>query len=376
MHRIVFLSLLQLLLAGITIAQKAFNPVFTAGEGGYNTFRIPAIVMAPNGDLLAFCEGRVAGGGDFGNIDIVVKRSTDKGSHWSDLQVVVDAGTLQAGNPAPVVDWTDPRYPGGRIFLFYNTGNNHEGEVRKGNGEREVWYITSTDNGLRWNAPVKISSQVKLPSWRSYANTPGHALQIATGPHKGRIFIAANHSEGPPQADFTDYQAHGFFTDDHGKTFSLGATVSFPGSNESTAAMLPDGHLMMNSRNQSGTVKARIISLSSNAGHSWDTTYIDHQLPDPVNEASLLSGKDHHGKSLLFFSNAADTARRDHLSLRISQDGGRHWTRTFTIYEGDPAARPIDFSAYSDLVQLSPNAIGILFEKDDYREIVFASQQF
>ncbi|MBL0200456.1 MAG: hypothetical protein IPP81_09965 [Chitinophagaceae bacterium] len=32
--------------------------------------------------------------------------------------------------------------------------------------------------------------------WRSYANTPGHAMQIETGKYKGRIYIAANHSEG------------------------------------------------------------------------------------------------------------------------------------------------------------------------------------
>ena len=47
---------------------------------------------------------------------------------------VVDYKDLQAGNPAPVADLTDPMYPQGRLFLFYNTGNNHENEVRKGNG--------------------------------------------------------------------------------------------------------------------------------------------------------------------------------------------------------------------------------------------------
>ncbi|MBL0200455.1 MAG: hypothetical protein IPP81_09960 [Chitinophagaceae bacterium] len=40
---------------------------------------------------------------------------------------------------APVVDLTDPAYTTGRIFLFYNTGNKHESDVRNGNGLREVW---------------------------------------------------------------------------------------------------------------------------------------------------------------------------------------------------------------------------------------------
>ena len=60
-----------------------------------------------------------------------------------------------------------------------------------------------------------------------------------------------------------DYIAHGFFTDDHGKTFHLGQSINFPGSNESMATELSHGKLMMNSRNQRGDVRARIVSISS-----------------------------------------------------------------------------------------------------------------
>ncbi|MEO9004761.1 MAG: sialidase family protein, partial [Ginsengibacter sp.] len=102
--------------------------VFVSGTEGYKSFRIPAIVKTKNGDLLAFCEGRVQGSGDFGNIKIVLKRSLDNGKTWGKLQIVASNDTLQAGNPAPVVDLTDPRFPQGRIFLFYNTGNGQEME--------------------------------------------------------------------------------------------------------------------------------------------------------------------------------------------------------------------------------------------------------
>ncbi|HEX5169611.1 MAG TPA: sialidase family protein [Cyclobacteriaceae bacterium] len=112
---------------------------------GNKVYRIPAIISLPDGSLLAFCEGRVNDAGDFGDINIVSKRSNDGGKTWGSLQMVVDYDALQAGNPAPVVDVYDPRYPKGRIFLFYNTGNNHEGEVRKGKGLREVWYKTSNE---------------------------------------------------------------------------------------------------------------------------------------------------------------------------------------------------------------------------------------
>src|SRR5690242_7215763 len=142
------------------VAQSKAEPVYVSGNEGYKSFRIPAIIKAPNGDLLAFCEGRVNGAGDFGDIKIVLKKSSDKGKTWSALQMVASNDTLQAGNPAPVLDLTDPRFPGGRIFLFYNTGNGHEGELRKGNGHRDVFYKTSVDNGKTWSEPTDITLQV------------------------------------------------------------------------------------------------------------------------------------------------------------------------------------------------------------------------
>ena len=57
--------------------------VFKSGVDGYHTYRIPAIVEAANGDLLAFAEGRKNGGGDAGDIDIVLKRSNDRGKTWA-----------------------------------------------------------------------------------------------------------------------------------------------------------------------------------------------------------------------------------------------------------------------------------------------------
>ncbi|WP_202552347.1 exo-alpha-sialidase [Ginsengibacter hankyongi] len=123
--------------------------------------------------------------------------------------------------------------------------------------------------------------------WRSYANAPGHAMQFQHGKYKGRIFIPTNHSNGNPKTHFKDYEAHGFFTADHGSTFHLSENINKGGSNVSIE--LSEGKLMMNSRNQSGYVKARIVSVSSDGGLTWDTTYFENTLIDPVNEGSLLT---------------------------------------------------------------------------------------
>jgi len=361
-------------------------PVFVSGTEGFKSYRIPAIISLPNGQLLAFAEGRVHGAGDFGDINIVLKHSNDKGKTWGALQNVAEFDTLQAGNPAPVLDISDPQYPKGRIFLFYNTGNNHEGEVRKGKGYKQVWYKTSIDGGYTWSDAVNITLQVHRPyqpsintaynfseDWRTYANTPGHAMQFQTGQYKGRIYVAANHSAGQPQKRGMDYDAHGFYTDDHGKTFHLGASLNVPGSNESMAAELSGGRLMMNSRNQKGDIKARIVSVSSNGGQTWDTSYFDHNLPDPVCQGSILNIGKKRKKNMIAFCNAADTTNRDNLTLRISYDDAKTWKKSILL---DKSSNPYenkhkDYTAYSDIVKISENKIGVLYEKGNYAQIVF-----
>lgn len=366
MRNIILFTLSSLLFLFHSVAaQNKIVPVFESGQDGYQSYRIPAIISLPDGDLLAFSEGRVNGAADFGHVNIVMKRSADKGKKWSSLSLVAENGLLQAGNAAPVVDLTDPAYPNGRIFLFYNTGNKPEGEIRKGVGMREVWYRTSIDNGKTWSKPVNITSQVKQDGWRSYANTPGHAMQFSNGKYKGRIYVAANHSIGDPLPHFEDYHAHGFYTDDHGKTFHLSNNISFPGSNEATAAELSGNKLMINSRNQKGEPRSRIVAVSDDGGTSWDTTYYDSQLPDPVCQGSILNIGFKHGRAILAFCNNDDTAERRNLTLRISFDEGKSWEKSYLV-DGKNES-----TAYSDIVKISKHKIGVLYERKGYSQIVF-----
>jgi len=381
--------IVALFFTSVIMAQTTGTNVFESGTEGHKTYRIPAIVKLPNKTLLAFCEGRVNGSGDFGDINIVLKKSTDGGATWSALTTVIDYNNLQAGNPAPVVDLTDPRYPKGRVFLFYNTGNNDEYSMRVGKGIREVWYVTSIDGGETWSNPINITAQVHRPNqpglnkaytftedWRSYANTPGHATQFLSGIYKGRIYVAANHSSGAPQKNFEDYNAHAFYTDNHGQSFSISAPIGLPGSNEATAATLSSGKLILNARNQAGTVRYRYVSFSDDGGASWKENYFDTSLIDPVCEGSILEIGQKKGKTILAFCNAADAKKRDNLTLRISYDEGKTWTSNNTknkaiVIAKSPENYKGDYAAYSDLVALNAKQIGVLYEKENYTKIVF-----
>ncbi len=374
---VVSISLFSISVSAQNKQTFAEQPIFQNGEEAYACYRIPAIVRGGDGRLLAFAEGRKNGCSDFGNVDIVLKTSIDNGQTWSGLKVVVDNGALQAGNPAPVVDLQDPSYPDGRLLLVYNTGNNGEYEVRHGNGLREVWLKTSTDQGLSWSEPRNITKQTHRPlmpkinsdydyaeDWRSYALTPGHAIQLKSG----RIYIAANHSAGPPKGGFNEYQSHAIFSDDHGANWEISESVKIPSSNEAMAVELTDGRVMMNIRQQNGENRQRLIAISLNEGRNWNETYFDSTLIDPVCQASIINYQTPGGYPALLFSNPASTKYRNQMTVRMSLDDGKTWSIERTIRTGP--------SAYSDLVEQSDGRIGLLYEHGNDGGIHYAHFNF
>ena len=343
--------------------------IFRNGEDHYNSYRIPAVIKSPDGSLLAFAEGRKKGSDDFGDIDIVMKKSGDDGKTWSSLQLVADNKFLKAGNPAPLVDLMDPRFPAGRIFLLYNTATTSEREAREGRGVREVWYITSTDNGKTWSDPVNITTSVHRPlavdynpaynftdDWRTNALTPGHAFQFLHGRNRGRIFVAANHAAGPGLEgnDHGTNKAHCFYSDDHGTSWQLGATVEMPGGNESTAAELSDGGVLQNIRYKNADYKYRVLAFSKTGGENWDTAYVSKELPDPVCEGSMISVR-YKGKYWLLFCNPASQLKRERLTIYASPDDGLSWKNKYLVDAGD--------AAYSDIVYTGNAQILAVYEK-------------
>jgi sialidase-1 len=373
------LFLLLAIQSEYTFAQSSSTSVFKNGDDGYACYRIPAVIKSPNGHLLAFAEARKKDCGDFGDIDLVMKRSPDNGKTWSALQLVVDNNSLKAGNPCPVVDLQDRRFPAGRIFLLYNTATTSEGDARRGVGVREVWYITSTDHGQTWSKALNITTSVHKPlapsynaaynfieDWRTNALTPGHALQLTHGKNKGRIFVPANHAAGPKldKDNVETNRAHCFYSDDHGDTWRLGATVELPGGNESTAAELADGSVLQNIRYKNAVDKYRVLAFSKTGGEAWDTAYVCKELPDPVCQGSMISLK-HQRKHLVLFSNAASQTKREKLTIRVSEDNGRSWPVSFLVEKED--------AAYSDLVNQGSQTIGVLYEKGSAGGILFTS---
>ncbi|MFG3166883.1 exo-alpha-sialidase [Streptomyces sp. NPDC048200] len=340
---------------------------YTAGRDGYDTYRIPATVTTRAGTLLAFAEGRHSGAGDTGDIDVVLRRSPDGGCTWGPLQVVTSGDGDTRGNPAPVVD---PR--SGRVVLLtsYNSGAVSEAQIMRGEvtaeQSRRVFVQSSRDDGRRFTAPRDVTAATKLPGWRWYATGPGHAIALRHGPHAGRLVVPANHSAAPPagSADTGQearyYGAHALYSDDGGLTWHLGfVDDTYDGkdnANENAVAELPDGRLYFSARDQNGTSPGnRLDTYSGDGGETLDRPYaVQPTLNDvPVVQGSVLQLTGGPAAPLLFAGPSVPTARRS-MALWRSATAGAGFTRAATL-SADPAA-------YSDLVQLGPSRVGILYE--------------
>jgi len=182
------------------------NDVWQAGKDGYNTYRIPALAITAKGTVLAFCEGRKSGKGDAGNIDLLLKRTTDGGKTWSEQQVVWDDGDNTCGNPSPVVDRET-----GAIWLLstWNRGDDREPQIinQQSKDTRRVYVTSSSDEGLTWASPKEITSDVKATSWTWYATGPGAGIQMAKGAHAGRLVIPCDHIEAGTKKYFSTRSA-------------------------------------------------------------------------------------------------------------------------------------------------------------------------
>ncbi len=345
----------------ISAAPKETN-VFVSGLDGYHTYRIPASVVTTKGTLLAFCEGRKNSRSDTGDIDLVMKRSSDGGKSWSPMSVLWNDGSNTCGNPCPVVDRDTGTI---HLLLTWNSGKIHESKIKPGFGEdsRRVFVSHSTNDGKTWTKPKELTAATKKKDWAWYATGSGAGIQLEKGKHAGRLVIPCDHKV--EEDGDRSFRSHVIYSDDHGKTWKLGGTAPKPMVNECEVVELSDGKLLLNMRNYDKSIRARQVCFSKDGGLSWENQRHDKQLIEPICQASIRRyrwpAKGRPG--VILFSNPASTNKRDKLTIRASYDDGATWKHSRVLYSGG--------SAYSCLIILENQGIGNLYEQDGYKSIVF-----
>ncbi|XP_019638049.1 PREDICTED: sialidase-3-like isoform X3 [Branchiostoma belcheri] len=367
--------------------------VFSQGQQGYHTFRIPALVYH-DGVFLAFCEARKDTYKDWGPMDIVLKRGVQQeggGLEWSDVQTVCCVPDKRCMNPTPIVDRTN-----GTIHLLFGTIPPQVTEhdmIRDGVHQIRLCIVKSKDNGVTWTEPEDLTDKVlgkENPQWACFALAPGHGIQLKSGrlvaPGNHMVKKSSTHAEG----DFLQggvARSFVVFSDDHGETWQLGGKVPESPENLHTSEcqaveiVKKDGSssLCLNIRTL-GPHARRQQSFSEDGGLTFSPGQLVDELVEPCKTGPMMPTVKNYGgcqgsvvaatppsnlrpegsefKNWVLFANPNHLSLRENMSLKVSKDGCRTWSPGLVLHKGP--------SAYSDLATYEEGGavkVACLFEK-------------
>ncbi len=352
----------------LRLAEPAWQDLFTAGEHGIALYRIPGIVVTSKGTVLAYCEARRNSRSDWGEIEVHLRRSTDGGNTWSAPQRIAHHGDRIRGTSGKTAD--DEQ----------QTVNNPVAIVDRVSGSIEFLYcinyarcfsIRSLDDGVTWSDPVEITAAFAdfrpACNWKVLATGPGHGIQLRSGRLVVPVWLAyGGVRDHHPSVTATIY------SDDHGATWKAGEiaipdTAEFNDPNETIAAELSDGRVLLVARSESAPNR-KLLLTSRDGASGWTAPKFHPDLLEPICMAGLLAVPGRPGT--LLFSNPATVGRdaegrerpnsrgkRENLTIRMSRDDGATWPISRVLESGK--------SAYSDLAALPDGTILCFCEVDN-----------
>ncbi len=353
-------------------AEPEKTDLFHADKGGYKLYRIPGVVVTKSGTVLAYCEARKSDRGDWGTIDILLRRSADGGKTWDEPAKIADVPGPKEKNPVALaqklankddVTYNNPVMIGdksGAVHLLFCL------EYMR------CFYARSDDDGKTWTAPTEITASAFDPikkeyDWKVLATGPGHGIQLKSG----RLLVPVWLSTGTGGHAHRPSVVTTIFSDDAGKTWKRGEiaipnTADWVNPNESCVAELADGTVMLNARSESKNNR-RLVTSSADGAARWSKPVFDDALAEPICMGSLLAVPG--AKPLLLFSNPDNLEKagaktppapgvsrdRKNVTVRLSDDGGKTWAAKRSVETGA--------SAYSDLAIATDGTVLLLYER-------------
>jgi sialidase-1 len=349
--------------------------LFTVGDDpAYNIYHIPGIVVTAKGTVLAWCEAR-KGGGDWSDIRILLRRSTDDGKTWSAPKSIADVPGPKTKNPFSLlvknVDPTQVTY-NNPVLIADLDGTVHMLFCLE---YMRCFYQRSADDGVTWSTPVEITNVFEkfhpAYDWKVLATGPDHGIQLRTG----RLIVPIWLSTGTGGNAHRPSVTATIYSDDQGKTWHAGdiavpCTDEWINPNETVAIELADGSVMLNVRSESKAHR-RLVTTSKDGATGWSTPKFDDALLEPICMGAIVRyslAKD-GGKDRILFSNPDNLSRADgkeepgknrdrkNVSVKLSYDEGKTWAVTKPIEPGP--------SMYSDLAVTKSGTILCFYGRGD-----------
>lgn len=340
-----------------TLAVNAQNDtLFTRTElyhpGDYDSanYRIPAVITAKDGSVVAVTDKRKYNEGDLPqDIDIVCNRSTDGGRTWSEPYTIAQGTGINHGFGDCALAWSNDE--NGLVAVF--VGGPGLWSSTPSNPIRS-YKSYSYDNGQTWTEPEDITHFIfgdncvipEHQTWQASFFGSGNGLLTSSG----RIMFVAAIREGAAQS----LNNYAVYSDDNGLTWQVSGRASTNGD-EAKVTELVDGRILMSIRHSG----KRRYNISEDGGKTWQpttSTWNDITAPacngDVIRYTSVSQG---HNKNRLLHSVPKGTQRKD-VTVYVSYDEGLTWPVSKTIVPYN--------SAYSSLCVLPDGTIGLYVEED------------
>ena len=329
--------------------------LYHPGDYGSTNYRIPAVITAKDGTIVAVTDKRKYNEGDLPqDIDIVCNRSTDGGHTWSEPYTIALGTGYNQGFGDCALAWSNDDngliavFVGG-VGLWNSTPSN---PIRS-------YKSYSYDNGQTWTEPEDITNFIfgdnciypSQTTWRASFFGSGNGLLTSTG----RIMFVAAIREGSAQS----LNNYAVYSDDNGATWHVSGRASV-GGDEAKVTELVDGRILMSIRHAG----KRWYNISEDGGETWQpTTSIWNDITAPACNGDLIrytSVNQGFNKNRLLHSVPYGSQRTD-VTVYISYDEGETWPVRKTIVPYS--------SAYSSLCILPDGTIGLYVEENPNGEI-------
>lgn len=320
--------------------------LWSPGDKGAASYRIPAIVRLNDGTLVASADRRKNNSADLpGDIDVEVKISKDNGKTWSEPITVARGGSEHGyGDAAMATD--------GKIIHMVLVGGYGLWSIDP-MYTMSMYYTKSTDGGKTWANLVDISNSIKGDRY-PYSGFFGSGNGIVTT--KGKIcFVAAMRATASPGGRMDNVLV---YSDDKGETWHTSDVARYNGD-ESKIVELANGDLLISSRNRDRGLNARTYVISKDNGKTWSEPKRWSQVAGNSCNGGIARytlARNGEVKNRLLHTLPADASRRN-LTLFLSEDEGQTWPISRVICKGE--------AAYSEIVILLNGEIGIISEEKD-----------
>ena len=318
--------------------------LYRQGDYGSTHWRIPAILCLDDGTLLAVNDKRKYNHRDLPeDIDIVCRRSTDRGATWSEPQTIVQGTGYKHGyGDAALVQCAN-----GDVLCFFVGGNglwasSESDPIRS-------YLCRSTDRGLSWSAPQELTpllwgAQSITPEGHFYSASffaSGNALRLLRGPHKDRVMVAAAMCRTGEQK----LDNYVLYSDDHGRSWHL-SDIAYSMGDEAKLIELSDGRVLISVR-RSG---ARGFNLSADGGQTWG-----QRSSWPEMQTNACNGDILRLDDTTLLHSLPNSMQRENVSIFISNDEGASWHSPVLLCAGP--------SVYSSLTRLPDGTVAAYLEK-------------